>query len=315
MSETTATTKESLTKPSDRDFRFYDNRQKYLLFVNTTSEKLVVANQISRELEHLRPSPPALRMFDAGVGDGSVLTRVMQAAHHTFPHIPMYVVGKEISLEDVRLSLAKLSNRFFEHPATVVILTNLNYSDAPWLSIPDDGRTPIWHEVKLTGKNTHEFDRQIAELEPFLAEAWATGVNPKTGNPSYKHPVVLTIYREDHAFLLDSFLPRQANAKADYDLVIASQPFRARAPLDFKVKRVIAPLSRSLRPGGRLISIHSHGGDPAHEIVKKVWPGDSPFIHDRHMILGRLKQELGIDAKDFVLEAGPDNEALFRYDM
>ena len=31
-----------------RNFRFFDNRQKYLLFVNTCSEKLVVANRISQ---------------------------------------------------------------------------------------------------------------------------------------------------------------------------------------------------------------------------------------------------------------------------
>src|SRR5579862_741780 len=30
------------TEPSDKNFRFYDNRQKYLLFVNTCSEKWVV---------------------------------------------------------------------------------------------------------------------------------------------------------------------------------------------------------------------------------------------------------------------------------
>jgi hypothetical protein len=72
---------------------------------------------------------------------------------------------------------------------------------------------------------------------------------------------------------------------ASYDLVIASQPYRARASLDFKAKRVIAPLARALGPGGRLIAIHSHGNDPGQEIIQKVWPGDNPFIHDRHEIM------------------------------
>ena len=81
--------------------------------------------------------------------------------------------------------------------------------------------------------------------------------------------------------------------RADYDLVIASQPYRARASLEFKAKRVIAPLARALGPGGRLIAIHSHGHDPGMEIIHKVWPNDNPFIHDRHQILKEVKHELG----------------------
>ena len=98
-----------------------------MLFVNTCSEKWEVAHRISEELAHIHPHPPAVRIFDAGVGDGSVLTRVMRAMHDRFTHMPFYVVGKEISLEDVRLTLQKMSDRFFEHPSTVLVLTNLAY--------------------------------------------------------------------------------------------------------------------------------------------------------------------------------------------
>ena len=80
---------------------------------------------------------------------------------------------------------------------------------------------------------------------------------------------------------------------ANYDLVIASQPYRARASLEFKAQRVIAPLARALGPGGRLIAIQSHGHDPGMEIIQKVWPDDNPFIHDRHQILKAVKHELG----------------------
>ena len=99
-----------------RNFRFFDNRQKYLLFVNTCSEKEVIARRIGMELAHLHPEPPALRVFDAGMGDGTVLTRVMREMHRRFPTLPFYVVGKEISLEDTRLSLDKMADRFHEHP-------------------------------------------------------------------------------------------------------------------------------------------------------------------------------------------------------
>src|ERR1700755_2024105 len=80
-------------------FRFFDNRQKYLLFVSTCSEKTEVAHRISLELGNLQPAPPALRIFDAGVGDGTVLSRVMRAVHARFPTMPLYVVAKEISYE------------------------------------------------------------------------------------------------------------------------------------------------------------------------------------------------------------------------
>ena len=118
-----------------RNFRFFDNRQKYLLFVNTCSEKWVVASRVALELANVHPRPPAFRLFDAGVGDGTVLLRVLRAMHDRFPHTPFYVVGKEISLEDVRLALQKMSDRFFEHPATVLVFTNLAYGDAPWLAV------------------------------------------------------------------------------------------------------------------------------------------------------------------------------------
>src|SRR2546426_12527484 len=83
-----------------RNFRFFDNRQKYLLFVNTCSEKWVVAHRVGQELINIHPRPPAVRLFDAGIGDGTVLARVMRAMHDRFPAMPFYVVGKEISLED-----------------------------------------------------------------------------------------------------------------------------------------------------------------------------------------------------------------------
>src|SRR5215469_2396699 len=64
-----------------RNFRFFDNRQKYLLFVNTCSEKWVIASRVALELANIHPRPPAVRMFDAGIGDGTVLARVMRALH------------------------------------------------------------------------------------------------------------------------------------------------------------------------------------------------------------------------------------------
>ena len=300
-----------------RNFRFFDNRQKYLLFVSTCSEKWVVASRVALELANVHPRPPALRMFDAGVGDGTVLLRVLRAMHDRFPTIPFYVVGKEISLEDVRLALQKMSDRFFEHPATVLVLTNLAYADAPWLAVKSlsAASSMVWHEVPLVGDSAYRFEQQITDLVPFLSENWKAGVSPKTGNPVYERPVVLVLYRADHKFLLDPIIPRPGGTMANYDLVIASQPYRARASLEFKARRVIAPLAKALGPGGRLIAIHSHGNDPGMDIIQRVWPLDNPFIHDRHQIMKAVKHELGPAGRDLNFNAYADNRSLFRYEM
>jgi hypothetical protein len=303
--------------PGARDFRFFDNRQKYLLFVNTCSEKEVVAKRVGLELAHIHPKPPAIRVFDAGMGDGTVLTRVMRELHRRFPTVPSYIVGKEISLEDVRLSLAKMADRLFEHPATVLVVTNMYYTEAPWLSPKAlaAATSMVWHEVPLAGSTAHEFGEQIAGLERFLATHWQARQNPRTGNPMYERPVALVLYRDDYRFLLDEVIPRQGTARADYDLVIASQPYRARAPLEFKAQKVIAPLVRSLRRGGRVLGIHSHGRDPGLEIIERVWPGENPFTTSRHDLLRAVRADLGKEAKRFNFNAYSDARAVFRYDM
>ena len=177
----------------------------------------------------------------------------------------------------------------------MLVLTNLAYADAPWLHVKslNAASSLVWHELPLAGNSAHRFEQQIMDLEPFLAQNWKAGVSPRTGNPVYERPVVLVVYREDHRFLLDPIIPKPGGTLANYDLVIASQPYRARASLEFKAKRVIAPLARALGPGGRLIAIHSHGHDPGMEIIRKVWPDDNPFVHDRHQILKAVKHDLG----------------------
>jgi len=300
-----------------RNFRFFDNRQKYLLFVNTCSEKEVIARRVGMELAHIHPRPPAVRVFDAGMGDGTVLTRVMREMHRRFPTMPFYFVGKEISLEDVRLSLTKMADRLFEHPATVLVVTNMYYSEAPWLAPKAlaAATTFVWHEVALTGTTAHDFSEQIAALEPFLARNWQARHSPRSGNPIYERPVALVIYRDDFRFLLDDVVPSQSKVRADYDLVIASQPYRARVPVEFKASKVLGPLVRALGPGGRLLGIHSYGRDPGLDIVRKVWPDEDPFLSGRHDVLRAVRAELGRDARHFNFNAYADTRAVFRYDM
>ena len=298
-------------------FRFYDNRQKYLAFINTCNEKGAIARRIAHELTSIRPTPPALRIFDAGMGDGTVLARVMRSTHKAFPTVPLLAVAKEISLEDVRLGLEKLPDRLVEHPATVFVVTNLNYAEAPRL-MPRDVHIAAalnWHEVRLTGSSSHDYAEQIEGLAPLLVEGWQTKPRPVSGNPVYVRPTVLVIYRDDHKFLLDAVVPRPGHTFESYDFVLACQPWRSRVPAEFKVKKILAPLARSLAPGGRLLVVQSWGRDPGLEIVQKLWPGEDPFQIDRHILAAVLKTELGRAARNFHFLVAPDDKAIFRYEM
>jgi len=298
-------------------FRFYDNRQKYLAFVNTCNEKQKVADRAAEELRDIRPLPPALRVFDAGMGDATVLARLMRSAHASWPAVPQLVVAKEISREDVRLGLEKMADRFLEHPTTVLVVTNLHYADAPALRPrnADDASRLNWQALRLKGDSSHEYARQIDALAAILDYGWATRPSENSGNPVYVRPSVLVIYREDHAFLLDAVIPRLETPAIEYDFILASQPWRARMSAQFKVGKVLLPLVRRLAPGGRLLVIQSRGDDPGLEIVRALWPGESPFQVDRHKLLAELRQALGADAASYSLADPPDSESLFRYEM
>ena len=303
--------------PEQTPFRFYDNRQKYLAFVNTCNEKAVVARRAARELSELKPSPPALRIFDAGMGDATVLSRLMGSAHRNFPTVPLLAVAKEISLEDVRLGIEKVPDRFYEHPHTVLAITNLSYMDAPQLTRADAESAPAvnWHTLRLKGTSAYEYVEQIEALGPILFHGWQTRPNPKTGNPTVVRPSVLVIYREDHEFMLDAVIPKPGVLPGKYDFVLASQPWRARMSAKFKAEKVLAPLARSLRPGGRLLTLQSYGKDPGLEIVQRLWPGENPFQVGRQDLVDALKTALGADAGHFTLASPPDQEALFQYQM
>lgn len=299
---------QEVSKQADNTpFRFYDNRQKYLAFVNTCNEKAVVAGKASDEISQLAPRPPALRIFDAGMGDGHVLSRLMASVHRYYPTVPLLAVAKEISLEDVRLGLEKMPDRFFEHPQTVLVITNLAYKDAPSLmpSDPEQVADVNWQVVRLRGRSSHEYVEQIEALSPVLAHGWQTKPSPKTGNPIYVRPSVLVVYREDYEFLLDSVVPQVGDDPVEYDFILASQPWRAKMSAEFKAEKVLAPLARALCPGGRLLTVQSHGDDPPLEVVQKLWPGENPFTVDRFALLHALEDELGNEAGDFNLAAPP----------
>ena len=313
--------KEVVQSPaSDKDktpFRFYDNRQNYLAFINTCNEKSAISQRIAKEFQYIQPSPPALRMFDAGMGDATVLSNVMRYLHHKHPTVPHFIVAKEISMEDVRIGLDKMIDRFSEHPATILVLTNLNYAEAPKL-MPRDVLTANamnWREVKLEGTHAYNYREQLESLHDMFAEGWETQTSKISGNPVFKRPSVVVIYREDHEILLDSVIPRPGIQNWNYDFILASQPWRARTSAKFKAERIIAPLSRALAPGGRLLAIQSCGNDPAQELIQQYWPDIEPFPVSRHDILRETKKILGHEARNFNIKEMSDARSIFQYRM
>jgi len=63
-------------------------------------------------LQHLTPRQPAINISTPAWATAPCWTRVLRDLHRRNPTVPFVIVGKEISLEDVRLSLEKMSDRF-----------------------------------------------------------------------------------------------------------------------------------------------------------------------------------------------------------
>ncbi|MDP3983940.1 MAG: hypothetical protein Q8Q52_02890 [Acidimicrobiia bacterium] len=295
---------------ADEGARFFDTRAAYTMFVNATDEKSVVADRIGRELALVDVHHPGLRVFDAGMGDGALLTHLMRRMHERLPFIPWLIVAKEISIEDVRQALAKLPDRFLEHPEMVFVVTNLNFGEAPSLSAPG----LVWRHVPLQGSTTWEFADQIEGLYPRLATDWQVKTSEITGNPLYVQPSALVLHRRDRQFLLESLIPGPGGAPPRYDLVIASQAYRARTAVERKVRTVLVPLAASLAPGGRLVGVQARGNDPGLEIIRGVWPEEEPFRHRRSDILAEARRQLG-GIHDLDFPHLTDEESLFQFSL
>ena len=74
-----------------------------------------------------------LGLVGGGTAGGLSESRHVPHLHDAF--IDEVRLGKteEPKSQDVRLGLEKMPDRFLEHPATVLVITNLNYSEAPRL--------------------------------------------------------------------------------------------------------------------------------------------------------------------------------------
>ncbi len=277
----------------------------------------MTAQRVGAELGLVRARPPAFRLFDAGVGDATVLSLVMRRMHHRMPDIPFLVVGKESNTENLRVSLEKLPDRFAEHPQTVVVLTNMFYSEAPWLqpNRVDMCSKVNWREVQLAGHTAHDYDNQVHELAAFVERCWQTKNSSTTGNPLYVEPSVLVLYRADQSFALSNVIPDPGRFELGYDLIMASQPYRSRLSAAMKVQNVLAPLAKGLAPGGRMITVQSTDKGSGMDIIRRVWPRDKPFTTPRQELLSEMKRQLGKDHPNLRFLRQKSSEAEFRFHL
>ena len=87
----------------------------------------------------------------------------------------------------------------------------------------------------------------------------------------------------------------------------------AKHSAELKVRNVLAPLARALAAGGRMITIQSTGRDPGMEVIRAVWPDESPFQTPREHLIEALRQHLKADKPDLVYFNRSGADAEFRY--
>jgi len=301
---------------SKTNFRFYDNRQKYLLFVNTCSE-----SGWSPARRH------GAREYSSTTSRGQGFRCRCRRRHRARPrharHAPALSDDAFLHRRQGNQPGGRASrSRPHAGPLLRASVDGARHDQSLLLGGPV-ARAEIGHgrhQSRLEGGRAHWSDLERVRTADHRAPAVPERALARVGeqderNPAYAKPVVLVFYREDHKFLLDQVLPRRGVARADYDLVIASQPYRARASAEFKASKVLAPLARSLAPGGRMNRDPFPRPRPGAGDRTAYLAGRNPFQTDRHSLLKATRAELGADGRDLNFNAYADNRSIFRYEM
>ncbi len=263
------------------------------MFANTTNEAWVPADRAIEELASLRIGHPGVRFFHAPMDNGTALNRILRWLPKHNPNVPVLVAVKGRGLEDLRNTLGKMVDRIAEHPNFVLALTNLYVAEALELhrTSADNPAKVRWREVALEGGHSYDFPAQVSRLYEGLA-AEGQVHRGSDGQPVYARPSVLVIYRADHRFLLDRLIPCPGERGREHDFILLSHAFLHSQPMGFRIGHVLGPACRHLAPGGRAMVVQSHGLDPAHEIVRRVW-GDRRLPQvSRCDIIRELRRDL-----------------------
>lgn len=297
-------------------FAFFEQRQRFHVFANTTNEAWVLADRIAEDLQGLQPGPPGIRIFYAPMDNGITLARTLRALHAAFPNVPVLVVLKGRGLEDLRNTMGRLVDRLAEHPLSVFVMTNLYVREAlDLVKMSDDSPYDLaWREVALDGNRSYDFQQQIARLYGDLSREWLIHQGAH-GQPVYERPSVVTIYRKDHRFPLADIIPKPGQRQRRYDYCLLNHPYLHSHTMKFRIDHILNPVVRALAPGGQMTVVQSHGDDPAHEIVRTVWPDQPIPSVSRYDIMRDLRRALGARQQDYTFSGLTDARSLFRFDM
>ena len=295
-------------------FAFHEQRQRFHIFANTTSESWVVADRVSLEMADLSPGPDGFRLLYTPMDNGIILARSLRALHALYPDVPVLVVMKGRGLEDLRNTMGRLVDRLAEHPLSVFVMTNMYLREAVDLARHSDDNPAdvVWRDVALEGALSWDFQGQVARLYGDLAREWL--VHPgRQGQPVYAVPSVVMIYRADHAAQLAHIRPRPGDPSLRYNYALLNHACLHAHTMTFRLDYVLRPVFNCLADGGRMTVIQGFGEDPAHELVARIWPGERLSVISRYDVIRALRKALA--GERFTISGLTDTHALFRFDM
>lgn len=295
-------------------FAYLEQRQRLHIFSNTTNEHWVLADRAAEDMADIAPSPEGFRMLYAPMDNGIAMTRMLRAQTARNPGLPILVVMKGRGLEDLRNTMGRLVDRLAEHPNCVFVVTNMYLNEAVDLTkrSDDNPADPVWRDIALEGSHSYDFQRQVSALYAELSKEWLVESGDQ-GQPVYAMPSVAVIYRADAYDAVKAILPKPGDPELRYNYALLNHPYLHTHTMAFRTNYVLAPVAERLAPGGRMTVVQSLGEDPAHEIVKRVWPDQKLHTTSRHDIISAMRKRLG--QRDYSFSGLTDTNALFRFDM
>ena len=253
---------------------FFDSRDKYLSFINSTNEKSKIAFEIATYLKKTKIKGDAFKIFDAGTGDGTIISTLLSAVHDKFPQDPIIVVGKEISIDDINALLSYLGYRFYEHKNLVFCITNVSYQDIYNKNF-DNCK---FLKKELIGNSSFSFNQQLMGMSDVIKKNWELKEDSASTVLKPKQKSFMAIYRKDQKISLNHLIPKKLqDIPKLYDFVIASQAFRLRSPYQRTLNLVLLPLLKMLDKKGQLFFIYSSGNDFTKKILNQFFPKINPF--------------------------------------
>ncbi|MEM9223656.1 MAG: hypothetical protein AAGB11_14840 [Pseudomonadota bacterium] len=295
-------------------FAYLEQRQRLHVFSNTTNEHWVLADRAAEDMAGIAPSADGFRILYAPMDNGIALTRLLRAQTARHPDMPILVVMKGRGLEDLRNTIGRLVDRLAEHPNIVFVVTNMYLDEAVDLTkrSDDNPADPIWHDGALEGSHSYDFQRQVSALFGELSKEWLVESGDQ-GQPVYAAPSVAVIYRKDAKPAIEGLIPHPGDPALRYNYALLNHPYLHTHTMAFRTEFVLGPVAECLAVGGRMMVVQSLGEDPAHELVKRVWPDQPMHTTSRHDIISAMRKRLS--QQDFSFSGLTDTNALFRFDM